>query len=84
MFAGFGGIGGGGGNGKDAGKIVPSPESKPALGKGGGGGGGKGGAVKVASSVSAFDDDATLLPEVSDRGILGPASEVKGDSVLEK
>lgn len=60
---------GGGGKGRDVDRA--SPESKPGPG-GGGGGGGKGGASEVASSVSDFDDDATLLAEVSGKGILGP------------
>lgn len=72
VIAGFVGIGGGGGRGSDAGTTEPSPGSKPAPGKGGGGGG-KGGTDKVPSSVSVFDNDATLLAEASGKGILGPA-----------
>lgn len=51
---------------------MPSPESKPAPGKGGGGGG----TGKVLSSASDCDDDATLL-ELSGKGILGPAYQIK-------
>lgn len=75
VIAGFGGIGGGGGKGKDVGIIEPSPESEPALGNGGGGGG-KGGTDKLESSVSDFDDDATLLAEDSGKGILGPIDDL--------
>lgn len=73
VIAGFVGIGGGGGRGSDAGTTEPSPGSKPAPGKGGGGGGKGGGTDKVPSSVSVFDNDATLLAAASGKGILGPA-----------
>ena len=72
-------MGGGGGRGKDAGKTVPSAElALPASGSGGGGGGG--GTVNISSPVSVVEDDAALLDEAPDKGILGPAVQHKKES----
>lgn len=74
-FGGSGG-GGGGGRGKDSGITEPSSPNLAVSGKGGGGGGG-GGTGKATSSDSVFEDDATSLEDVADKGIRGPTDHNK-------
>lgn len=74
-------MGGGGGSGKDAGKTAPSAELA-LLASGSGGGGGGGGTANTSPSDSVAEDDAALLDEAPDKGILGPAVQgirIKGD-----
>lgn len=62
-----------------------SPASRKGDGGGGGSGGGGGGGTDTAtSSGSVFEDDASALDESADKGILGPADDIKILNMSEK